>query len=150
MTRSFVFVFFFLTSQIVFGQVNPPPGLKKQEAGNILKADTSQNNYKVSYFIVGRIRTVEISDGIPFEVRISAMNPYLFGQQIKFRILDLDHYQISYTLGTAEMTEDRVFDEALQEPDFQGMILRKDVLNKDDVDNLKFIEYRFSVQKKTK
>jgi hypothetical protein len=141
--------FLLLLSLRLFGQSNDIPILDTlgREMARSLKSDTSQSNFRVSYFIVGRIRTVELFDGLPFQVKVSALNPNLLEQQIKFRILDLEHFQISYRIGTSETTEDRTFGDDLREPDFRLVIRKEAVLNKDDVEPLKHIEYCFLIHK---
>ncbi|MGL4598177.1 MAG: GumC family protein [Bacteroidia bacterium] len=55
-------------------------------------------DFDVSYFLVGRIRTTEVYEGVPFSVEILAMDDQLYEQRMKVRFINNSQFEITYTL----------------------------------------------------
>ena len=57
----------------------------------------SKLKFDVSYYIVGRLKTTEVYEGVPFEISVKMLNQNLYEKEIKFKIIDEFKYELSYT-----------------------------------------------------
>ena len=109
------------------------------------QTDSIKAQQKVSYFIIGRIRTAPLDDGAPFKVQVIRVNGKLLGQSISFKIVDLQHYKITYTLGNKEIAVDGSFGVELNNSDLKLMIQKEPSLGEQNIAGLKTIAYQFVV-----
>jgi hypothetical protein len=109
------------------------------------QTDSIKTQQKVSYFIVGRIRTSPLDDGAPFKVQVIRVNGKLLGQSIGFKIVDLQHYKITYTLGDKEIAVDGSFGVELSNPDLKLVIQKESSLVEKNLDALKTIVFQFVI-----
>ncbi|HEU4719538.1 MAG TPA: polysaccharide biosynthesis tyrosine autokinase [Bacteroidia bacterium] len=87
-------------------------------------------DFDVSYYLVGRLRTTEVYAGVPFSVKISSLNPELYEQQIRFRILTPEQYEMTFQVGGQSKTVKGFFDKELLNPYMKLMVSQKrNVLN---------------------
>ncbi len=64
---------------------------------------------QVSYYIVGKVRTTELFDGMPFHVRILSVNPAFYEKRINFAVLDRYKYSLSYEQDNLTVTKEGYF-----------------------------------------
>lgn len=64
---------------------------------------------QVSYYIVGKVRTTELFDGMPFHVRILSVNPAFYEKRINFAVLDRSRYSLSYEQDNLTVTKEGYF-----------------------------------------
>ena len=89
-------------------------GITQEDHNSINKINdslsaTGKHGYYTFYFIVGRLKT-SLVDGTPFNVAFTKINKELLDKTIKFKLLDADHYQISYSLNNKETSYVGLFD----------------------------------------
>jgi hypothetical protein len=111
----------------------------------VATAPLKAQDLKVSYFLVGRIRTVEITEGIPFKIKVFAAKQSLLNQQMRFQIVDLEHYAIHYKLEGSEVTREGNFGEELKDPNLRLFVKKDALLNAENVNNLKMLQYLFAI-----
>lgn len=71
---------------------------------DLIKETIERLNFDVSYFIVGRIRTEEAFQGLPFIVTVGKLEPSLYEQMMPFKILSDQEYSLTYTKNNKEET----------------------------------------------
>jgi tyrosine-protein kinase Etk/Wzc len=112
---------------------------------DLVKKALDRLDFNVSYFLVGRIRTSEFFDGNPFKVNIYNLNPALYEQQMQFKILDLDHFQLIYLKGGKEEKKIGIFNKEITETDFHLLISRCAMMTASSIDELKTLNYLIQI-----
>src|SRR4051812_7162990 len=77
---------------------------------------------QVSYYIVGRVRTSEQFNGMPFVVDINSINPGLYEQKFALRIVNEKSYQLIYKEGEKEIKKVGVFGKEIIDPNYNLLI----------------------------
>ena len=75
-------------------------------------------NIETSYYVVGRIKKVEVFETLPFKSTVTVLNPLLYEVPIQIAILDKDQYLISYQVGGDVVEYSYEFDKELTNSDF--------------------------------
>lgn len=101
---------------------------------------------QVSYYIVGRVRTTEQYNGMPFEVYVKNINPGLYNQPINFRILDINRYELSYKKGDTEIVKEGKFNEDNIDLDFDFYISSLSLLNRNTIKDKQTMQFQFVVK----
>jgi capsular exopolysaccharide synthesis family protein len=112
---------------------------------DLVKKVLDRLDFDVSYFIVGRIRTVELFDGLPYKVKAYIVSPELYEQQIKFRILDQEKFEITYLKGNVELKKVGFFDREFTDTDFRLLVTKNPMINPSSVKSLKEVEYLIQI-----
>ncbi|HEY6161771.1 MAG TPA: polysaccharide biosynthesis tyrosine autokinase [Bacteroidia bacterium] len=99
----------------------------------------------VSYFIQGRVRLTEIYEGTPFEVNVLKINPVFYEKDFRFRVLDTQHFELSYSKGDSAIVLKCDFDKELVNPDFRILVRKAGEINRQTVKSLSFINYIFKI-----
>jgi tyrosine-protein kinase Etk/Wzc len=115
---------------------------------DLIKKTLERLDFDVAYFLVGRIRTSEIFEGIPFKVKVYNINPGLLEQQFRFKILDLEHYELYYLKGEKEEKKIGVFNKELTDTDFHLLISGSELMTKNSVNDIKMLDYLIQVHNK--
>lgn len=63
---------------------------------DLIKQAIDRLDFKVSYFLVGRLRTEELFAGVPFHVQVNVFKDDLYEKMIQFRVLDDKSYELVY------------------------------------------------------
>lgn len=103
-------------------------------------------NPKVSYYIVGRLKTAEVDNNIPFEVKVIDLNPQLIEQPIKMRIRDVEHFEISYSLNDNDERKECLFGKEINEKNMHLLISKTSSLDTAIVKYIKEIDFQFQVK----
>jgi hypothetical protein len=111
------------------------PGVKKLGA-----------NPKVSYYIVGRLRTMEVNSEIPFEVKVRGLDPKLIEKPFVLKIENAEQFSLSYLINDKEETKTYSFGEEIKNADVNLVILKTSLLNSINCENIKNIDYQFQVK----
>jgi uncharacterized protein involved in exopolysaccharide biosynthesis len=101
----------------------------------------SKLKFDVSYYIVGRLKTTEVYEGVPFEISVKMLNQNLYEKEIKFKIIDEFKYELSYTKSKETVSKVFAFDKEVIDPDFYITVAKNAVLNKRTISSLKNIDY---------
>lgn len=72
----------------------------------------------VSYYIVGKVRTTEIFNELPFSIDVNAASSLISGQIIDFKIINTNQYQLEYSKDGAVVIKTGTFGEDLIDTDF--------------------------------
>jgi tyrosine-protein kinase Etk/Wzc len=112
---------------------------------DLLKKVVDKLNVNVSYFIKGRLVTKEFYTGIPFKVDVSFINPSFYEQDISFKILDQNHYSISYIEDKVIHTQDGIFGLDFVNTNMKIKIQTNGTLNPGYVNALKETDYFFKI-----
>lgn len=115
---------------------------------DLIEESIDKMNLEVSYFIVGRIRTTEVYDAIPFKVTPVSINRDLYEQQIDIRILSEEDYEVSYVKGKENAKIKCKFNVECIEPDFVIKIEKTNAFNPLLINELKNIQYQFQIHSK--
>jgi capsular exopolysaccharide synthesis family protein len=112
---------------------------------DLIKTVLERVDFNVSYFLVGRIKTMEVFDGMPFRVKVLNINPGLYEQQMKFKITDKDHFRITYLKAGKEENRIGSFDKEFTEADFRLLVTRVNNFNNSPVETLKGMNYLMQI-----
>jgi capsular exopolysaccharide synthesis family protein len=108
---------------------------------DLIKRALDRLDFDVSYFLVGRIRTTELFDGIPFHVKLFTVNPDLYEQQIRFKVLDINSFQITYKKDGKDVTRKGIFDQEFTEAEFRILVTKNGLVNAANIAKLKTDDY---------
>lgn len=103
---------------------------------------------QVSYFIVGKVRTTEQFNGIPFRIRVSSLNPLFYEKPIDLDIIDFNKYEIQYEENGKTLVKKGEFNKQLLDVDLNIMIERAETFTTETEKALKDIFYQFSIHSK--
>ncbi len=98
----------------------------------------------VSYFIVGRIKTTEVYQGMPFLVEVLNVNPQYYEQFIGFKILSPQKFQLRFTKNGEEVVKEGYFNTEFIDSDFKLKISNISI-NKERLVSFKNIDYNFQI-----
>jgi capsular exopolysaccharide synthesis family protein len=114
---------------------------------DLISKTVDRLNLDVSYFISGRLRTKEIYDGLPFEVKPTAINPSMFQKFIQLKIISTEKYKLIYDSGGNSVEKTGEFDKPLVCPDFQIVIQNKSI-REPMLNTIQDVNYLFVLQNK--
>lgn len=114
-------------------------------SSDIIKKTLSKLRINTSYYIVGRLKTTEVYESMPFDFSMQVIYYGLYEQQIKFKILDENTYQITYLKNNAEIIKKFRFNEEIVDSDFILSVNKNDNINNNTILSLKEIEYLVQV-----
>jgi hypothetical protein len=109
------------------------------------KEKQTSQEYKISYFIQGRLSEAEVHKSMPFTVRVIYLNKSLFEQKMNLTIVDLKHYQIAYTEDSLIQYQYGNFGSELRNTDMALRISGTSGLSDSSIKTLKDIPYQFVV-----
>lgn len=103
---------------------------------------------QVSYFIVGKVRTTEQFNGMPFKIIVNTINPGFYEQVFDFRILNYTSFEISYDQEGVKQIKKGEFNKPLEDVDLPIKIERVDNFSERTAESFKEIFYQFSIHSK--
>lgn len=109
---------------------------------NLIDKAISKLNLDVSYYIIGRLKTSEVYQAMPFHIDVHYMNTGLYEQPVKFRILDKNTFRISYELEGKNYEGDYAFDSNVRDNNMFIRVSKNDLLDK-TIESIKEIDYEF-------
>ena len=68
-------------------------------SNDLIKKTLINLKVDVSYYIVGRLKTTEVYEAMPFDFSVKSLNAGLYGQKMKFKIINEKQYQLTYKKG---------------------------------------------------
>lgn len=110
--------------------------------------DKLMDKLQVSYFIVGKIRTTEQFNGVPFIVSLNTINPAFYETVFDVKILDYKTYELSYEKDGSKNVKQSEFGKELITSDYVLLIDRNENLTERNVDLLKDVFYQFTIHNK--
>ena len=103
-------------------------------------------NPKVSYYIVGRLKTHEITEGIPFEAKVLTLNSQLIEKPITLKIESPEKFSLIYSLNDKTEKKECTFGKEIDDNNMQLLITKVGILNGITAEELKNIDYQFQVK----
>lgn len=100
-------------------------------------------DFDVSYYIVGRYRVTQHYGTLPFVVEMQPLNLKLYDRPIDLRIVDLNHYEVSYERGGEVVKKRFRFEREERDPDFILKVKRLPYINEKSIDELTGVDYQF-------
>ncbi|MBI2721397.1 MAG: polysaccharide biosynthesis tyrosine autokinase [Bacteroidetes bacterium] len=107
--------------------------------------DKLLDKIQVSYFIVGKVRTTEQFSGMPYKIVVNSINPAFYEQLFDFRVIDFQHYEISYEQNGVKQQKKGEFGVELVDLDLPIKVIKSENLAEKTADALKNIFYQFSI-----
>ena len=99
-----------------------------------------KSRLQVSYFIVGRVRTKEEFDGMPFLVTVNNINFGFYEQPFAFKILNDRTYELSYKEGDKEIKQQGFFGKELITINY-NLLISTDAMTTIGIKERKNIQY---------
>ncbi|MDQ3190824.1 MAG: polysaccharide biosynthesis tyrosine autokinase [Bacteroidota bacterium] len=116
---------------------------------NLVEKTVSKLNLDVSYFIIGRLKTTEVYESMPFRISITLLNNDLYERPINFKIIDENKYRLQYDKNDKESVNKIFsFDEEVHDTDFIIKVNKSPGISIQSVLSLKEIDYFFKVHSK--
>lgn len=114
-------------------------------SNDLIKLTLSKLKVEVSYFIVGRLKETEVYESMPFEFSAKLLDPSLYEQRMKFKILNENQYQLTYKKGNEEFSKVFLFNKEEMDSDFILSVYKNDNINDKTILSLKEIDYEVQV-----
>lgn len=102
----------------------------------------------VSYYIVGRLKTAEVYEFIPFEVNVINVNSKMHEVPIFVRFIDVKSCELSYDLGEGRISKICSFGQEIIDSDFTLKINKKSSIGETSVDDLAEVQYMIKIHDK--
>lgn len=115
------------------------------ESYDLLKKVVDRLDIGVSYYISGRLRTTEVYKGVPFKVKVYYINRAFYEELIDFKIVDLQHYVISYDYNGKKLTQNGIFGNDLISSHMKINISLSEAINSSYINELKNVDYQFAI-----
>jgi hypothetical protein len=105
------------------------------------------DNPKVSYYIVGRLKTTEIdTTGMPFKVKIISLNSKLIEKPFSIEIMNENDFHLSYYLNDKKEEGTYNFGEEINTNDIHFLISKTKTLDSVTCVYLKDLSYQFQIK----
>lgn len=98
-------------------------------------------NIETSYYVVGRIKKVEVFETLPFRSTVSVLNEQLYEVPISIILLNKDQYEMNYELNGQKHSHVFNFDEEALTENFALNLERRYELDEENVEELKESNY---------
>ena len=103
---------------------------------------------QVSYFIVGKVRRTEQFSDVPFAINVNSINPSLYEQVFDFKIMDFDHFELTFNDNGAKVVKTGEFNKPFIDPSMVFTVMRSESILPERMGELQDIFYQFSVHSK--
>lgn len=117
------------------------------KSSNLIEEVLEKISLNVSYFIVGRLKTTEIYDHMPFKVFSDERANVATLTEFTLKILDLKHYQIQYELNGTTHIADYEFGKIIFDDELLFRIEPQPNLSESSLAMLSRIDYKFKIYK---
>ncbi len=115
---------------------------------DLIERTLEKLDFKVSYFIEGRVKTKEVFEQTPFIVDISLLNNSLYEQVFKFNYIDNENYQLSFSLGGEVITNKHKFGEKAYTNFYVIEVNNNSFLSESGLSERALVNYQFVVHSK--
>ncbi|MBT5402557.1 MAG: hypothetical protein HOL28_03855, partial [Crocinitomicaceae bacterium] len=112
---------------------------------DLVQRALSKVDFKISYYIEGRLKTTELYNSMPFKIDMELLNSSLYEQSIRFSIVDMDTYKLDFENNGSKFSRLHKFGEKDYTNDYIIKTIRRAELNEKSESRLKQIKYRFIV-----
>ncbi len=109
---------------------------------DLIKQTVDKLDLDVSYYILGRLRTKELYDEVPFKITFDAINPLLYEQFIDFNILNTSKYVLKYKKNENEVIVEGYFNKTLITKDFRINVAKSSAIQAITQNKIKEVNYQ--------
>ena len=110
-------------------------------SNDLIQKALSKFKVDVSYYIVGRFKTTEVYNYMPFNVSVRLLNDALYEADIFFKILDENRFQLSYKKGEEEIKKEFEFNQKVEDSDFLMTVNKNEMLSAESFGELRQTDY---------
>ena len=110
---------------------------------DLIDRTLSKLNFDVSYYIIGRFKTTQAYNNLPFTVDMQVLNPKVYERPIDLHIIDAKTYRISYDPGSGVVTKEFEFNKDVADADFVLRITPNYDLKPSTIGKFTATDYRF-------
>ncbi|MFB6258754.1 MAG: GumC family protein, partial [Flavobacteriales bacterium] len=110
---------------------------------DLIEKAVRKMDVEVSYYVIGRFRTQEFYDGMPYEVNIEPRKGWIYGTKIYLDVLDRDRYRINYGKGEKRFSHTFHFGDSVSTKHFDLHVKAGGRLRDGDVEKILNSNYYF-------
>ena len=110
---------------------------------DLIDKTLSKLDFDVSYFIVGRFKTSQVHGTLPFSVKIELLEPKLHERVFDMRILDKDHFELSFEHDGVIQKRKHRFDEEVRDLLYILTVQRTPWMGGANMANVASTDYQF-------
>ncbi len=103
----------------------------------------SKLDFDISYYIIGRFKVSQVYGSLPFTVKIDLLNPKYYQRPFDLRVVDADHYELSYDGGTGIVSKVYAFGLDVMENDFLLRVDKSEQLAAGSFEKVTASDYQF-------
>ncbi|MBK8949478.1 MAG: polysaccharide biosynthesis tyrosine autokinase [Flavobacteriales bacterium] len=103
----------------------------------------SKLDFDISYYIIGRFKVSQVYATLPFTVKIDLLNPKYYQKPFDLRVVDADHYELSYDGGTGIVSKVYAFGLDVMENDFLLRVDKSEQLAAGSFEKVTASDYQF-------
>ena len=111
---------------------------------DLMQTAVEKMKLDVSYFIVGRIKTTEVYEAMPFSIEILKINPKYYEQVIGFKVLSEKKYQLKINTKEEEVIKEGFFGKELIDLDFK-ILIKNNTISPKSLATIQQIDYNFVI-----
>jgi len=104
-----------------------------------------QLNFEVTYFIIGRIKTTEVFNNIPFKVNLDNHGKGTYAREFEYRFIDEETFELGYLQNDEITYKTYRFKEQIIDYGFNFSVEPVIDITKENLAGFKEIRYRFRV-----
>ncbi|MCW3110754.1 MAG: hypothetical protein JWQ09_5260, partial [Segetibacter sp.] len=114
-------------------------------SSDLIRKTLSKLNFEVSYFIVGRLKTTEVYQAMPFDLKVNHISSNLYEQNIKIKILNSSTFQMTFLKDGKEIMKTLPFDKDIIDSEFIIRMNKDPNINDETILSLKEIDYLLKI-----
>lgn len=103
----------------------------------------SKLDFDISYYIIGRFKVSQVYGSLPFTVKIDLLNPKYYQRPFDLRVVDPDHYELSYDGGAGIVSKVYAFGQDVMENDFLLRVDKSEQLAAGSFEKVTASDYQF-------
>ncbi len=119
--------------------------LRVIKSSNIIEKVVQRLKLNVSYFVVGRIKTTEVYQDMPFTVHSDNFGAAAYGQLFGFKIIDSKSYLLTYMEGDQQIEKKFAFGELISDNELYFIIDKNISLNESRAKSFSKYDYQFKI-----
>ncbi len=102
-------------------------------------------DFGISYYIVGRIKTTEVYESLPFTVDVKRLQSHLYEKRINIKIRDAEHYELSFETANGLVAQTHKFNEFVNTKDYLLRVQRRKNISDRSIAKIKDGNYQVAV-----
>ncbi len=103
----------------------------------------SKLDFDISYYIIGRFKVTQVYGSLPFTVKMDLLNPRYYERPFDLRVVDPDHFELSYDGGSGIVSKVYRFGQDVVENDFLLRVDKSAQLTSSSFEKVTASDYQF-------